>query len=108
DLEEGADITVVVSSISKSHAAPGLRSGWLLASAEFARRAQPVVEMMLFGNQPFIADGTEFALTHDNPSARTMREAFARRASLAFDLLSAPGLQPLMPQAGMFLFCGIR
>ena len=107
DLAEGAEITVVVSSISKSHAAPGFRSGWMVSSDRIRRRAQPVAEMMLFGNQPFIADGTEYALTHHDPSAGIMRENFARRARLAFDLLTGPGLAPLMPQAGMFLFCGI-
>lgn len=107
DLEEGKDISVVVSSISKSHAAPGFRSGWLLASSAFAAAAQPVVEMMLFGNQPFIADATQYALTHDNPSAGIMREAFARRARMAKEILTVQGLAPLMPQAGMFLMCGV-
>lgn len=108
DLEEGKDISVVVSSISKSHAAPGFRSGWLVASQEFAAAAQPIVEMMLFGNQPFIADATQFALTHDNPSADIMREAFLRRASMAKEILTVQGLSPVMPQAGMFLMCGVE
>lgn len=107
DLAEGADLTVVVSSISKSHAAPGFRSGWLVGSPELAARAQPVVEMMLFGNQPFIADATEHALTRPDPSAAIMREAFARRARACVAALSVPGLQPMMPQAGMFLMVGV-
>lgn len=108
DLPEGAGITVVVSSISKSHAAPGFRSGWLVGPPELAIRAQPVVEMMLFGNQPFIADATEYALTQPDPAAAIMRESFARRARAAVAALSVPGLQPLMPQAGMFLMCGVE
>ena len=108
DLPEGADLTVVVSSISKSHAAPGFRSGWLVGSPEVAARAQPVVEMMLFGNQPFLADATEQALTGTDPSAAIMRENFGRRARAACAALSVPGLQPLMPQAGMFLMCGVE
>lgn len=107
DLPEGADVTVVVSSISKSHAAPGFRSGWLVGPPEMAASAQPVVEMMLFGNQPFIADATEFALTRPDPSAAIMRANFGRRARAAVAALSVPGLQPLMPQAGMFLMCGV-
>ena len=107
DLPEGAGVTVVVSSISKSHAAPGFRSGWLVGPPELAARAQPLAEMMLFGNQPFIADATEFALTQPDPSAAIMREAFARRARACVAALSVPGLQPLMPQAGMFLMVGV-
>ncbi len=108
DLAEGAGLTVVVSSISKSHAAPGFRSGWLVGSPELAARAQPLVEMMLFGNQPFIADATEHALTRPDPSAAIMRESFARRARASVAALSVPGLQPLMPQAGMFLMLGVE
>lgn len=107
DLATGADRTVVVSSISKSHAAPGFRSGWMIGPPEFARRAQPVAEMMLFGNQPFIADATAWAVGQDSPAAAAMREAFARRARMAADILTAPGLAPLMPQAGMFIMCGV-
>lgn len=107
DLAEGAGLTVVVSSISKSHAAPGFRSGWLVGPAELAARAQPLAEMMLFGNQPFIADATEHALTRPDPSAAIMRAAFARRARASFAALSVPGLMPLMPQAGMFLMLDV-
>ena len=45
------DRVVVTASISKSHAAPGFRSGWICASAEFCQRALPVSETMLFGSQ---------------------------------------------------------
>ncbi|HEX7388984.1 MAG TPA: pyridoxal phosphate-dependent aminotransferase, partial [Acidiphilium sp.] len=41
-----ADRTIVVSSISKSHAAPGFRSGWAIGPEEFCRRALPVCETM--------------------------------------------------------------
>ena len=64
--------------------------------------------MMLFGNQPFIADATEHVLTRPDPSAAIMRESFARRARACVAALSVPGLQPLMPQAGMFLMLGVE
>ena len=57
------DRVVVVSSISKSHAAPGFRSGWSVGSVEFTKRLLPLAETMLFGNQPFIADMTAKALS---------------------------------------------
>ena len=69
DRAELADRTIVVSSISKSHAAPGFRSGWAVGSAEFAARLLPLSETMLFGNQPFIADMTAAALRAPSTAA---------------------------------------
>lgn len=98
-----ADRTIVVSSISKSHATPGYRSGWAIGPEEFCRRVLPVSETMLFGNQPFIADMTAYALTHSFDTAARMRNAYARRARLIADALSgAPCLRTLPPEAGMF------
>ncbi|MGL6183204.1 MAG: pyridoxal phosphate-dependent aminotransferase, partial [Aestuariivirga sp.] len=54
--------TVVVSSVSKSHAMPGFRCGWIASSEEFCAAALPVSETMLFGSQPFLEDATAFAL----------------------------------------------
>ncbi len=62
DRAELADRTIAVASISKSHAAPGFRSGWCIAPKEFTERLLPLSESMLFGGQPFIADMTAYAL----------------------------------------------
>src|SRR5690606_39908889 len=67
-----------------------------------------VVEMMLFSRHPFTADATEQALTRPAPSAAIMRESLARRARAIVAALSVPGLQPLMPQAGIFQMLGVE
>ena len=60
DLPELAERTVVAASISKSHAAPGFRSGWLHRPGRvLPTRLLPLSETMLFGSQPFIADMTD-------------------------------------------------
>ncbi|AGT09774.1 pyridoxal phosphate-dependent aminotransferase [Paracoccus aminophilus] len=108
DLPELAERTVVVSSISKSHAAPGFRSGWAVGPAEFCERVLPLSESMLFGGQPFIADMTAHALSSDVPTAAIMREQYARRAALvAARLGNVGGLQPLPPEAGMFILLDV-
>nr|MCU0832395.1 pyridoxal phosphate-dependent aminotransferase [Rhizobiaceae bacterium] len=104
DLPELADRVVTVSSISKMLAAPGFRSGWAVGPAEFCEKLLPVSEAMLFGNQPFIADMTAWALDADLPTAARMRDAYKRRAGLIMQHLhGAAGLTPLPPQAGMFI-----
>ncbi|KSV88837.1 pyridoxal phosphate-dependent aminotransferase [Sinorhizobium sp. GL28] len=104
DNPDLAERTVVVSSISKSHAAPGFRSGWAVGPVEFANRLLPVSETMLFGTQPFIADMTAYALTHDIDTARRMRESYkSRAAQIVAGLAAAPGIEVFAPEAGMFI-----
>lgn len=104
-----ADRTIVVSSISKSHAAPGFRSGWAIGPAEFCDRLLPVSEMMLFGGQPFIADMAAYALTHDIPTAGLLRDAYRRRARIVVDAVApCPALKALPPEAGMFILIDVR
>jgi arginine:pyruvate transaminase len=109
DMADLADRTIVVSSISKSHAAPGFRSGWAIGPAEFCERLLPVSEMMLFGGQPFIADMAAHALTHDIPTAALLRDAYRRRARIVSDTVApCPVLQALPPEAGMFILIDVR
>ena len=94
---------IAVASISKSHAAPGFRSGWLCASPEFCNRALPLSETMLFGSQPFIADMTAAALTGPPALARAMAARMARRAGILAERLDGvAGLRLIRPEAGMF------
>ncbi len=97
-----ASRTLVVSSISKSHAAAGFRSGWVIAEPEVVEGLLPLAETMLFGNQPFIADATAAVVGTPSALARSMRRDFARRAALVAEALKASGLHVHVPQAGMF------
>ena len=109
DFVDLADRVVVASSISKSHAAPGFRSGWCVGPAEFCERLLPLSETMLFGSQPFIADMTQLAVSEPSPVAAGMAERFARRAGLiAGQLSGVNGLYVHRPEAGMFALVDVR
>ncbi len=109
DFPEFADRTVVASSISKSHAAPGFRSGWCIGPAEFCARLLPLSETMLFGSQPFIADMTELAVSEPSPVADGMAERFSRRAGIIGSALDGVrGLRVHRPEAGMFALVDVR
>ena len=100
---------IVASSISKSHAATGFRSGWLCASSEFCARALPLSETMLFGSQPFIADMMAEALASPPTTAQAMAARMARRARLVHDALDGvAGLRVHRPEGGMFALLDIR
>jgi arginine:pyruvate transaminase len=108
DDEILAERTIAVSSISKSHAAPGFRSGWAAGSEEFCRQLLPVAETMLFGNPPFIADATAHALRNDPGTAALMRAHYAERAALITARLgTVEGLRPIPPEAGMFVLVDV-
>ena len=98
-----ADQVIVVSSISKSHAAPGFRSGWCIGPEAFTDALLPLSETMLFGNQPFIADMTEMAVREGSPVADGMSQRFAARAERLDRRLSDESqLKVHRPEAGMF------
>jgi arginine:pyruvate transaminase len=109
DFPDLADRTVVASSISKSHAAPGFRSGWCVGPADFCARLLPLSETMLFGSQPFIADMTELAVSEPSPVAADMADRFAHRAGIIAETLSGVnGLYVHRPEAGMFALIDVR
>jgi arginine:pyruvate transaminase len=97
-----ADRTVAISSISKSHAATGFRSGWAVASRETAEALLPLSETILFGNQRFIADMTTAALSGTPDAAAKMRRRVSRRAALLAERLDGGPLRAHPPEAGMF------
>lgn len=109
DLPELAERTVVLSSVSKSHAAPGFRSGWLIGPETFVQRALPLSETLLFGNQPFLADATAAVLDQPNPTGVALRDSYAARARRLVDgVAQVPGLVAAMPDAGMFVMVDVR
>ncbi|PKQ11701.1 MAG: aminotransferase [Alphaproteobacteria bacterium HGW-Alphaproteobacteria-1] len=102
-LPDLADRVIAVSSISKSHAAPGMRSGWCVGPQRFIEALLPLAEVMLFGNQPFLADMTEAAIRDGSAVAGGMRARYAARAArLAAALNDAGRLRVHRPEAGMF------
>ena len=109
DMAELERRTVVVSSLSKSHAMPGFRCGWIAASSEFCEKANPVTEAMLFGSQPFIEDAAAFALDSQFPELDVMKKTYEARArALVAELAGAKKVRARMPEGGMFVMIDIR
>ncbi len=109
DVPDLADRTVVVSSVSKSHAMTGYRAGWAIGPLEFTDKLQAIAEVMLFGSPPFIQDAAAFALTHDFAEVKAARDAYEHRARMIVDALAnQPGLSCRMPEGGMFVFVDVR
>jgi arginine:pyruvate transaminase len=109
DVPELEKRTIVVSSISKSHALPGFRCGWIAASEEFCERCIPVTETMLFGSQPFLEDATAFALDNHFPEVDAMKRSYEARArALVKALEGSRRVSARMPEGGMFVMVDVR
>jgi arginine:pyruvate transaminase len=101
--------TIVVSSLSKSHAMPGFRLGWIASSKAFVERALPVLETMLFGSQPFLEDAAAFALDNHFPEVDEMKHNYERRAkALVAAFKGANKVHARMPEGGMFVMVDVR
>jgi arginine:pyruvate transaminase len=101
--------TIVVSSVSKSHAMPGFRCGWIAASEEFCDHVLPLSETILFGSQPFLEDATAFALQNHFPEVDAMKMSYERRArALIAGLNGSRSVAARMPEGGMFVMVDVR
>ena len=106
DLEER---TIVVSSISKTHALPGFRCGWIAASSDYCTRVLPVTEPLMFGSQPFLQDAAAFALNNHFDETDAMKNAYLARARVLMDgVKDAKRLSVHLPEGGMFLMLDVR
>jgi len=101
--------TVVVSSVSKSHAMPGFRCGWIAASEEFCEHVLPLSETILFGSQPFLEDATAYALENEFPEVDAMKVSYERRAkALIAGINGSKTVSARMPEGGMFVMIDVR
>ena len=108
-LPEAAGRAVAISSLSKSHAIPGFRLGWLAAPPELARHVFNLLLCMVFGGPPFIQEAVLPALKRDLPEVAALREDYRRRGcAMAALLATAPGCAAAPPEGGMFLLLDVR
>jgi arginine:pyruvate transaminase len=106
DMEER---TLVVSSISKSHAVPGFRSGWIAGSEANIQAILPAAETFLFGQQPFLQDAAAYALSNSFIELQNMRAAYwSRGQALVQSLAGNNRVKAHMPEGGMFVMVDVR
>ena len=104
-----AERTVVVSSLSKSHAMPGFRFGWIIGPVELSAHLFNLLLSMTYGSPAFIQDGVLPALEQELPEVAALREAYRNRARLLSQILAeAPKCRLTRPEGGMFVLLDIR
>lgn len=104
-----AERTIIVNSLSKSHAMTGWRLGWTLAPVSASAHLENLAQCMLFGSPTFIQDAAAVALEEagDEEMRHFSRELKRRRDLMCARLLQIPQLKFVRPGGGMFCFVDV-
>jgi arginine:pyruvate transaminase len=108
-LPDMAERTIVVSSLSKSHAMAGFRFGWVVGPPALSQHLFNLLLCLYFGGPAFIQDGALAALNGALPEVGLLRQNYRRRAGLLAGILGdAPNCRVIPPEGGMFVLFDVR
>lgn len=103
-----AERTVTISSLSKSHAMTGWRSGWAIGPEKLVAHMENLAMAMNYGLPGFIQQAALKAITEGAPEVARMREVYRRRRDLMLGALQeVPLIRCLKPEAGMFMLIDV-
>jgi len=104
-----AERTVVVSSLSKSHAAPGFRMGWIIGPPALQGHLFNLLLCMTYGSPGFVQEGALAVLQREVAEVAALREDYrARAAMMSAVLTEAPNCRVVPPEGGMFVLLDCR
>lgn len=104
-----AERTLVVGSMSKSHAMTGSRCGWVVGPEEVIAHLINLATHTTYGVPGFVQDASSYALTAGVELEEKIAAPFRRRRALAMDILASQNTVGLVPaQGAMYLMLDIR
>jgi len=104
-----AERTVVISSLSKSHAVPAFRLGWVIGPPPLSEHVFNLLLCMTYGNPAFIQQAALAAFARELPEVAALREDYRGRAARFGAILAgAPNCRVTPPEGGMFALLDIR
>ena len=104
-----AERTLVVGSMSKSHAMTGSRVGWVIGPEAVVESLINLATHTTYGVPGFIQDASTFALSQGPAFEEQIAAPFRRRREIAQDILARQNTVGLIPaQGAMYLMLDIR
>jgi len=108
-LDGMAERTLVVGSMSKSHAMTGSRVGWVCGPAEVVESLINLATHTTYGVPGFIQDAAQFALNQGTEVETQVAAPFARRRALTLQALEGQNVVKNVPvQGAMYAMLDIR
>ncbi|WP_170570498.1 pyridoxal phosphate-dependent aminotransferase [Ruegeria atlantica] len=108
-LPDMKERSLVVGSMSKSHAMTGSRCGWIVGPEEVISHLITLATHTTYGVPGFIQDAASFALNAGTSLEGKISEPFRRRRALAVSILSNQNTVGLVPaQGAMYVMLDIR
>ncbi|WP_299783034.1 pyridoxal phosphate-dependent aminotransferase [uncultured Roseobacter sp.] len=108
-LPEMAERTLVVGSMSKSHAMTGSRCGWIVGPEAVIANLITLATHTTYGVPGYIQDASSFALKQGAAFEAEIAAPFQRRRALAKQVLARQNTVGLVPaQGAMYLMLDIR
>ena len=108
-LPDMAERTLVIGSMSKSHAMTGSRIGWVIASEEAIENMIDLATNTTYGVAGFVQDAALFALSQGEAFEDEIAAPFKRRREIALNILQGfPNIPIIAPRGGMYLMLDMR
>jgi arginine:pyruvate transaminase len=108
-LPSMAERTLVVGSMSKSHAMTGSRCGWIVGPEAVVENLTNLATHTTYGVPGFIQDASTFALNQGPAFEAEIAAPFRRRREIAREILGRQNTVGLIPaQGGMYLMLDLR
>ena len=108
-LPKMAERTLVVGSMSKSHAMTGSRVGWVCGPVDVIEHITNLATHTTYGVPGFIQDAATFALNQGTAVEDDVAAPFKRRRSLTLDALAGQNVVKNVPvQGAMYAMLDIR
>jgi arginine:pyruvate transaminase len=100
---------VTAGSLSKTHAMPGWRAGWMVGPKALIGHAEALSIAMLYGLPGFVQEAALTAIGIAPEAESRMRDYCRERCKFVLAALAeTPGLVCMPPDAGMFMLIDVR
>jgi len=107
--EDARQRTILVNSLSKTYGMTGWRVGYCAAPAELIQAMLLLLQQSSRGPATFVQDAAAAALRSDQQTVRQMTAEYQARRDLVLNRLQGiPGVEPLVPEGGLFVMVDVR
>ena len=108
-LPDMQDRTLVIGSMSKSHAMTGSRCGWIIGPEDVIAHLINLATHTTYGVPGFIQDASVFAISQGEALEQEIAEPFRRRRDLALQALAGQNvITPVPSQGAMYVMLDVR